>query len=92
MIIGMMVENISDPFFAGIARGIEDCLYSMGYNILCCSTGNKPEKAKALIEILENQQVDAYIIAPAPGMEEDIDRSIGLFVGEDVNGNISTIF
>jgi LacI family transcriptional regulator len=71
-IIGMLVEDISDPFFSAIARGIEESLYKKGYKIFYSSTENKTEKARELIKVLENQRVDAYIIAPAAGLETDI--------------------
>lgn len=70
--IGLIVEDISNPFFAGIARKIEDKAYKKGYKISYSSTENSVLKAKELIEMFRSRQVDAYIIAPVPGIEEDI--------------------
>ncbi|RZK81341.1 MAG: LacI family transcriptional regulator [Pedobacter sp.] len=70
--IGLIVEDISNPFFAGIARKIEDKAYKKGYKISYSSTENEVLKAKDLIEMFKSRQVDAYIIAPIPGIEEDI--------------------
>ena len=50
-IIGMMVEDISDPFFASIARGIERIAYQQGYKIFFASTENKTSKAKELVKV-----------------------------------------
>lgn len=71
-IIGMMVEDISDPFFASIARGIEHKAYKLGYKIFFASTENQTEKARALIKVFRERQVDSYIIAPPPGLEAEI--------------------
>lgn len=71
-IIGMMVEDISDPFFASIARGIERNAYKLGYKIFFASTENDPEKAKALLKVFRERQVDSYIIAPPPGVAAEI--------------------
>src|SRR5205823_12757554 len=71
-IIGMLVEYISDPFFASIAGVVEEKAYKHGYKIFYSSTENETKKAKALIQILRDRQVDGYIIAPPPGIEEDI--------------------
>lgn len=71
-IIGMMMEDISDPFFASIARGIERIAYKLGYKLFFASTENQTEKAKALIKVFLERQVDAYIIAPPPGLEAEI--------------------
>ena len=70
--IGLIVEDISNPFFASIARKIEDKAYKKGYKISYSSTENDPVKAKELIEMFKSRQVDAYIIAPVPGIETDI--------------------
>ena len=71
-IIGMLVEDISDPFFSSIARIIEINIYKFGYKIFFSSTENETERAKALINIFKERQVDAYIIAPTPGLEAEI--------------------
>lgn len=70
--IGLIVEDISNPFFASIARKIEDKAYKKGYKISYSSTENDPVKARDLIEMFKSRQVDAYIIAPVPGIEDDI--------------------
>jgi LacI family transcriptional regulator len=70
--IGLIVEDISNPFFASIARKIEDKAYKKGYKISYSSTENDPVKAKELIEMFKARQVDAYIIAPVPGIESEI--------------------
>lgn len=70
--IGLIVEDISNPFFSGIARRIEDKAYKKGYKISYSSMENDPVKARELIEMFKSRKVDAYIIAPVPGIEEDI--------------------
>jgi len=71
-IIGLMVENISDHFFANIARYIEDLAYKNGYKIIYCSTENDTRKTKDQIAMFRDMHVDGYIIAPPVGVEEDI--------------------
>ncbi|MFL9482917.1 LacI family DNA-binding transcriptional regulator [Chitinophagaceae bacterium LWZ2-11] len=71
-IIGMLVEDISDPFFSAIARFVEEGAYKTGYKILNSSTENKTEKAKELMKVFRDRQVDGYIIAPTPGIEQDV--------------------
>lgn len=75
-IIGLMVENISNPFFANIARLIEEKAYKNGYKIIYCSTDNDTEKTKDLLNMLSERHVDGYIISPPEGIEEDVNRLI----------------
>ena len=71
-IIGLIVEDISNSFFSKIARLIEDKAYKKGYKIIYSSTENNVEKAKELINMFKSRKVDAYIISPVVGIEEDI--------------------
>lgn len=70
--LGLIVEDISNPFFASIARLIEDRAYKHGYKIIYSSTENDIDKAKGLFNMFKSRQVDGYIIAPMAGMEDDI--------------------
>ena len=75
-IIGLIVEDISNSFFAKIARLIEDKAYKRGYKIIYSSTENNIEKAQELINMFKSRKVDAYIISPVKGLEEDIQALI----------------
>lgn len=71
-VIVFMVEDISNNFFASIARLIEEKAYKNGYKIIYCSTDNKPEKAKELIATFKMRNVDGFIITPTPNLEKTI--------------------
>lgn len=76
--IGLMVEDISNPFFAAIARAIEDKAYDSGYKIFYCSTGNDTQKTKDYIQMFKDRQVDGYIITPSYGIEDDVNSLLSL--------------
>jgi LacI family transcriptional regulator len=75
-IIGLMVENIANPFFANLANLIEENAYKNGYKILYCSTENDPSKARELIQMFKDRHIDGYIITPTEGIKEDIDKLV----------------
>lgn len=70
--IGLMVEKISDPFFAQIAYHIEELADKKGYKIIYCSTENSTKKTKELIKLFTERQVDGFIITPPVGIEQEI--------------------
>jgi LacI family transcriptional regulator len=75
-IIGLLVEDISNTFFASIARQIEDRAYKNGYKIIYSSTDNDTQKTQELIAMFRDRHVDGYIIVPPKGIEEDISALI----------------
>lgn len=76
MIIGLMVENISDYFFAQVAYHLEELAYQNGYRIIYCSTDNDLNKTKELISLFRERHVDGYIITPPAGLEKDVQSLI----------------
>ncbi len=71
-IIVFMVEDISDAFFSSIARLMEEKAYQNGYKLIFCSTENDKDKAKDLIRLFKDRQVDGYIITPPADFEQEI--------------------
>lgn len=71
-LIGLIVENISNPFFANVARLIEENAYKKGFRIIYCSSENNTAKARELIKVFRERKIDAYIITPTTGTEEDV--------------------
>jgi len=62
--IGLIVPDISNPFYSTIAKSIEHILFENNYNLLVCSTEENEEKEKLLVEMMVNQQgVDGLILA-----------------------------
>ncbi len=70
--LGLMVEDISNPFFARLAKVIEDEADRSGYRVIFCSTENREDKAAALLSMLKYRQMDGFIITPTQGMERDL--------------------
>ena len=62
--IGLIVADISNPFYSTIAKNIEGTLFDRGYNLMVCSTDEDEEREKKLIDMMINQQgVDGIILA-----------------------------
>jgi LacI family transcriptional regulator len=72
-VIGLIIEDISNPFFATVAWLIERHAFARGYRILYCSTDNDTAKAKDLLEMFRDRHIDGYIIAPPAGVEAEIE-------------------
>ncbi|HEV3414632.1 MAG TPA: substrate-binding domain-containing protein [Puia sp.] len=72
--IGLIVENISNAFFATLAKTIEDEAKKYDYKVVYCSTDNDEVKARELINMLSQRQVDGYIITPTPLLADEIKK------------------
>ena len=70
--IGLIIEDISNPFFGNLAKVVEEEADKFGYSVMFCSTENKESRASGLLTILKHRQMDGFIITPTPGLEDDI--------------------
>lgn len=43
-IIGLLVPNSTNPYFAELSRGIEDCCERNGYCVILCNSDDNPQK------------------------------------------------
>lgn len=68
-IIGLILPDITNPFFPGIARGAEDRANEEGYSIIFCNTDDKIEVEEKYIESLTSKMVDGIIIAHSSNSE-----------------------
>ena len=63
-LIGLLVADISNPFYSNIAKFVEKELAEKGYNLMICSTDENSEKEESLISLFAEQQfMDGLIIA-----------------------------
>ena len=61
--IGLIVADISNMFYAKIAKKIEEVASQHNYNLIFCSSDENPEKEIDLINMLKERQVDGIIIS-----------------------------
>jgi len=61
--IGLIVADISNTFYAKMARGVEDYCNKYGYNLIICSSDEKDAKESSIIKMLKEKQVDGLIIS-----------------------------
>lgn len=61
--IGLIVPDITNPFFPEIARAIEDRALLEGYTVVLCNSDEQEHKERHYIETLKQKYVAGFIIA-----------------------------
>ena len=74
--IGLVVADISNPYFSTLARIIEDAADQNNYTVIFGSSDENPKKSGKLIETLLNRQVDGLIISPPENSECQVESLI----------------
>jgi len=76
--IGLIVEDISNQFFAHLARVIEDEAKRIDYRVFYCSTGGNDDRSEELIHSLLQANVDGFIVTPTQNLEQSIELLLKL--------------
>lgn len=63
--IGLVVPDISNPFFTDIARGVEDAANARDYAVFLCNSDESAKKEKHYLDVLLQQRVRGVLITPA---------------------------
>jgi LacI family transcriptional regulator len=72
--IGLVVPDISNPYYPPLVRGVEDVASSHGYRVVLCNTDRDPAKITGYLDTLIKSRVDGIVVAGG-GWAEVPDRT-----------------
>lgn len=89
--IGVVLSDISNPFFSNIARCIENEAFRRGYSVIFGSTDENPVKFDRIVKTFIDKRVDGLIIVPCEGCGETMRYVSGLgipsvLIDRDIDG------
>lgn len=62
--VGLLLNDITNPFYSAIVRGVEEEANSLGYSVILCNTNEDPERELHYLQILQDKHVDGIIVGP----------------------------
>ncbi len=68
--IGLLVLDVSNPFFTDVARGVEDAATAAGLAVILCNSDEKAERERRYLDLLEEHRVQGILITPVTGVNE----------------------
>lgn len=67
--VGVVVSDISNPFYAELSKSIQQELYKKGYNVFLVNTNEDKELEMTLMRELIQRSIDGMIISPSNRIE-----------------------
>lgn len=71
-LIGVVLPDIQNPFYVDVIRGIEETAYRNQFVVMIGNFSQDEEKERLYLEILQSEEVDGMIVAPAHGRDQNI--------------------
>jgi len=79
-VVGVIVHDITDPYFAEIVRGVEDAASPAGFLVITCSSERDPEREREYVRLLRSMRAAAIIFAGSglddPGLNEELPKHL----------------
>jgi LacI family transcriptional regulator len=63
-LIGLIVGDITNPFFSDLFEAVEDAAAARSYLVLLCNSNERVEREEAHLKMLRSQRIDGLILAP----------------------------
>lgn len=70
--VGLVVIDASNPFFADVARGVEDAVQDDGGVVLLGNSAGSPVRERRYLELFEENRVRGVLIAPSGEESPDL--------------------
>lgn len=77
--IGLVVPDNTNPFFAQIARGVEDVAYEHDYNIFLLNTTEDAEREIKVLDSLWQKDIDGVILCSSRLASKDLEEQLNRF-------------
>ena len=71
-VIGLIVPEVTNPFYAELSLGIETHARSLGYNVILCNGQNDTKVTEELFGFLISHQVDGIILIATTSTFEEL--------------------
>ncbi len=74
-LLGVIIPDITNPYFPKLVRGVEDIAYKEGFRLVLCNTDNDPAKELSYFNDLQSFQPAGIIAVPSEGSSIAKDNS-----------------
>lgn len=72
--VGVLIPDNTNPYFAEMARLLEDRFFVAGYNVIICNTEQDPSKEEVYLDLLMDKVVDGLVFVSTGNDPEAIEK------------------
>ncbi|MPZ84161.1 MAG: LacI family DNA-binding transcriptional regulator [Actinophytocola sp.] len=91
--VGVIVHDVSDPYFAEITRGLQRVASEQGRLVIICNSYRDPDRELEYVELLRAHQVEAIILAGSgyhdPAFTKSLNAKLSAYMA--TGGRVSVV-
>jgi DNA-binding LacI/PurR family transcriptional regulator len=93
-LVGLIIPDIQNPFYAEIARGVEDAAYASEYALILCNSDENQDKERFYLDVMQAESVDGIVLPPFDdtdvGVVEMVKTGIPVVCVDRSHGKVKT--
>ena len=70
--IGLILPDITNPFYPEVARGVEEGAKEQGYSVFLCNTNWQREAENRYVQLLMEKRVDGLLISAGTNVDDPV--------------------
>jgi LacI family transcriptional regulator len=74
--LGVLVANVSSPFYATLVQGIEESARRHGYHILLCNSDYQIRRQQESLRVLNEKKIDGLLVTPVHLEDQTLDAIV----------------
>ena len=71
-VLGVVIADVTNPFFTAMVRGIEDVAQAAGYSVVLANSDEDLAKERRYLEVAVAEQMAGVVLAPASSRATDV--------------------
>ena len=73
LVLGIIISDITNPFFTAMVRGVEDAAQEAGYSVILANADEDLEKESRYVEVAVAEQMAGVVLSPASSTQTRLD-------------------
>jgi LacI family transcriptional regulator len=73
LVLGIIISDITNPFFTAMVRGVEDAAQEAGYSVILSNADEDLEKESRYVEVAVAEQIAGVVLSPASSTQTRLD-------------------
>lgn len=72
-VLGLVISDITNPFFTSLVRGVEDAAQASGYSVILANSDENIDKETSYLQVAASEQLSGVVLSPASATRSRVD-------------------
>jgi LacI family transcriptional regulator len=97
--LGLIIQDIANPYYSGIVFSAEDMAQELGYNVILANTQRSQEKMRNFLQVMCEKRVDGVVFSGGEFVQHEHEKNIfesygvkSIVIGKTFNDKLPSVW